>query len=119
MNDNERNHIIKLLQNGEALSREWIPVLFPAEKQECELAYAGKAREADILAETMAVPLQCTRCFAKLADAGFDPVFGARPLKRAIQTELENPLARRILESDFPPGNAIKVDSADGEFVFS
>jgi len=55
----------------------------------------------------------------KLADAGFDPVFGARPLKRAIQTELENPLARRILEGDFPPGSAIKVDSTDGEFVFS
>jgi len=55
----------------------------------------------------------------KIADAGFDPVFGARPLKRAIQTELENPLARRILEGDFPPGSAIKVDSVDGEFVFS
>jgi len=56
---------------------------------------------------------------AKLADAGFDPMFGARPLKRAIQTELENPLARHILEGDFLPGSAIKVDSTDGEFVFS
>jgi len=55
----------------------------------------------------------------KLADAGFDPVFGARPLKRAIQTEIENPLALRILEGDFPPGSVIKADCADGKFVFS
>jgi len=55
----------------------------------------------------------------KIAAVGFDPVFGARPLKRAIQTELENPLARRILEGDFPPGSVIKADCVKGEFVFS
>ena len=54
-----------------------------------------------------------------LAAAGFDPVFGARPLKRAIQTAIENPLARRILAGDFPPGSAIKVSHKGGEFVFS
>ncbi|MDD9858479.1 MAG: ATP-dependent chaperone ClpB [Gammaproteobacteria bacterium] len=55
----------------------------------------------------------------KIAVAGFDPVFGARPLKRAIQTAIENPLARRILEGDFPPGSVIKVSHKGGEFVFS
>jgi len=64
MNDDERKHIIALLKSGEALSREWIPVLFPAEKQESELIYAGKAREVDILADAMAVPLQPTRRFS-------------------------------------------------------
>ena len=54
-----------------------------------------------------------------IAAAGFDPVFGARPLKRAIQTAIENPLARRILAGDFPPGSAIKVSHKGGEFVFS
>ncbi len=55
---------------------------------------------------------------AKLAEAGFDPVFGARPLKRTIQTQLENPLARSILEGGFLPGGTVKVSYADGEFVF-
>ena len=55
---------------------------------------------------------------AKLAEAGFDPVFGARPLKRAIQTQLENPLARSILEGGFLPGGTVKVAYEDGGFVF-
>jgi ATP-dependent Clp protease ATP-binding subunit ClpB len=45
-----------------------------------------------------------------LVSAGFDPVYGARPLKRAIQQELENPLAQRILGGDFSPGQTIFVD---------
>ena len=46
----------------------------------------------------------------KLVSAGFDPVYGARPLKRAIQQELENPLAQRILSGEFEPGQTITVD---------
>lgn len=55
---------------------------------------------------------------AKLAKVGFDPVFGARPLKRAIQTELENPLARTLLEGGFAPGATVAVGYEDGAFVF-
>ena len=55
----------------------------------------------------------------RLADAGYDPVYGARPLKRAIQQEIENPLAQEILKGSFGPGECIKVDVADGEMVFS
>jgi ATP-dependent Clp protease ATP-binding subunit ClpB len=50
----------------------------------------------------------------RLAQAGFDPVYGARPLKRAIQQQLENPLAQRILRGDFAPGDTIRV-VADGD----
>lgn len=55
----------------------------------------------------------------RLAQAGYDPVYGARPLKRAIQREVEDPLAQRILNGDFAPGGAISVTtSGDGlEFV--
>ncbi len=53
-----------------------------------------------------------------LGEAGFDPVYGARPLKRAIQHQLENPLAQKILAGEFAPGDTIKVDVADGELVF-
>lgn len=56
---------------------------------------------------------------AELAKAGFDPVFGARPLKRAIQQYLENPVSRLILEGKFGPKDVIPVDVEDGEFVFS
>jgi ATP-dependent Clp protease ATP-binding subunit ClpB len=52
----------------------------------------------------------------RLAQAGFDPVYGARPLKRAIQQQLENPLAQRILRGDFGPGETIRV-TADGDVI--
>ncbi len=54
-----------------------------------------------------------------LAEAGFDPVYGARPLKRAIQHQIENPLAQRILAGEFASGDTIQVDVEDGRFVFS
>jgi len=53
-----------------------------------------------------------------LGEAGFDPVYGARPLKRAIQTQLENPLAQEILAGRFGPGDAIQVDVRDGQLAF-
>jgi ATP-dependent Clp protease ATP-binding subunit ClpB len=53
-----------------------------------------------------------------LARMGYDPVFGARPLKRAIQKELETPLGRRILSGEIRDGHTIVVDWQDGEFVF-
>jgi ATP-dependent Clp protease ATP-binding subunit ClpB len=56
---------------------------------------------------------------AEIANAGFDPVYGARPLKRAIQSEIENPLAREILNGDFMAKDVIKVDAKAGKIVFS
>jgi ATP-dependent Clp protease ATP-binding subunit ClpB len=53
-----------------------------------------------------------------LGEAGFDPVYGARPLKRAIQQEIENPLAQKILSGAFTPGEVIKVDVTEGRFNF-
>ncbi len=54
----------------------------------------------------------------RLGEAGFDPVYGARPLKRAIQHQLENPLAREILAGRFHPGQVIEVDVEGDELVF-
>jgi ATP-dependent Clp protease ATP-binding subunit ClpB len=54
-----------------------------------------------------------------LADIGFDPQFGARPLKRAIQAELENPLAKAVLSGQFPDGSTIRVSRKDGEAKLS
>ncbi len=54
----------------------------------------------------------------KLADAGFDPVYGARPLKRAIQQQVENPLAQEILQGRFRPGDVIEVGVAEDRLAF-
>jgi ATP-dependent Clp protease ATP-binding subunit ClpB len=54
-----------------------------------------------------------------LVEAGFDPVYGARPLKRAIQQQLENPLAQRILSGEFQPGQTIVVDREGDTATFS
>ncbi|MCY4148981.1 MAG: ATP-dependent chaperone ClpB [Gammaproteobacteria bacterium] len=54
-----------------------------------------------------------------LAETGFDPVYGARPLKRAIQTRLENPLANEILEGNYQPGDQVAVAAGSDSLVFS
>jgi len=56
---------------------------------------------------------------ANIAEAGFDPVFGARPLKRAIQERIENPLSKAILEGRFGPKTHIRIDAAKGQIVFA
>jgi len=55
---------------------------------------------------------------AQVAMVGYDPLFGARPLKRAIQQEIENPVAKLILSGKFGPKDVIPVDFVDGRFVF-
>ena len=55
----------------------------------------------------------------QLVEVGFDPVYGARPLKRAIQQQLENPLAQKLLAGDFLPGQKITAGIANDLAVFS
>ena len=55
---------------------------------------------------------------SEIANAGFDPVYGARPLKRAIQSSIENALSKKILAGEFGPGDTIRVDVKGGGFVF-
>jgi ATP-dependent Clp protease ATP-binding subunit ClpB len=54
----------------------------------------------------------------KIAEAGFDPVYGARPLKRAIQQQIENPLSKLILEGKFGPKDVIRIGVGDDKLVF-
>jgi hypothetical protein len=63
LDDHKRQHIIELLDRGEDLPPDYKHLLFPPERQEYELVYAAKEREEDILAETMAVPLQPVKAF--------------------------------------------------------
>jgi ATP-dependent Clp protease ATP-binding subunit ClpB len=65
------------------------------------------------------IELQVTQAAKEfLADIGFDPVYGARPLKRAIQRELQDPLALHLLRGEFKEGETIVVDARDGKLVF-
>jgi ATP-dependent Clp protease ATP-binding subunit ClpB len=56
---------------------------------------------------------------AEIANAGFDPVYGARPLKRAIQSEIENPLAKEILQGNFAAKDVVTVDYKGGRMIFT
>ncbi|MBS0211821.1 MAG: ATP-dependent chaperone ClpB [Proteobacteria bacterium] len=96
-----------------------IVVFHPLDKQQIQqiarfqTAYLGKR-----LAERQ-IGLQITdKALALLGNAGFDPVYGARPLKRAIQQQLENPLAQRILAGEFGAGDLVTVDAQGGALVF-
>jgi ATP-dependent Clp protease ATP-binding subunit ClpB len=53
-----------------------------------------------------------------LGNLGYDPTYGARPLKRVIQKQLVDKLALKLLEGEFGPGDVVKVDAADGGLVF-
>ena len=74
------------------------------------LAKRLREREMDIVLSDAAME--------RLAEAGFDPVYGARPLKRALQTSLENRLAEEILKGRFGPGDLIRVDVDDQGYSF-
>ena len=81
MTDEQRQELIRLLRQGEDIAPEWARILFPPEKREYELVYHGKEREEDILANTLAVPLQPVRTFGKNSEgwhnkALLDEVFG-------------------------------------------
>ena len=54
-----------------------------------------------------------------LGNLGFDPTYGARPLKRVIQKQLVDKLALRLLEGEFAEGDTVKVDAEDGELIFA
>src|SRR5438132_11942815 len=65
MTPEQRQELIRMVEAGEEISPEWARAMFPPEKREYELVYHGKDREEDIIAETLAVPLQPVRTFGK------------------------------------------------------
>jgi ATP-dependent Clp protease ATP-binding subunit ClpB len=87
-------------------------------EQIAEIVEHQLARLRDRLAERR-IAIELTDAAKEtLAEAGWDPAYGARPLKRAIQRLVENPLALRLLEGDFADGDTIRIDARDGEIVF-
>jgi len=76
-------------------------------------------RHLQTLLNDRKVELEVTEAARRhLAEEGYDPVYGARPLKRVIQRELQDPLALKLLQGEFKDGDKIAVDVRDGRFVF-
>ena len=103
MTPEEREELIRLLQQGEDLSPEWARILFPPEKREYELVYHSKEREEDILANTLAVPLQPVRTFGKNGDGWHNMLIFGDNLQ-AMKSLLEMKKAGKLCNADRIPG---------------
>jgi ATP-dependent Clp protease ATP-binding subunit ClpB len=91
-----------------ALTREQLGEIVELQLERLRLRLAGRGIELELTDAAKEA----------LAEAGWDPTYGARPLKRALQRMVENPLAMRLLEGDFAEGDRIRVDAQNGELVF-
>lgn len=103
MNPEQRQEVIRLLQQGEELSPEWARILFPPEKREYELVYHGKQREEDILADTLAVPLQPARTFGKNGNGWHNLLIFGDNLQ-VMKSLLEMKKAGKLCNADGTPG---------------
>jgi len=103
MNDEFRQMVIEALRRGEDLPAEWARELFPPEKREYELVYHGKKREEDILADTMAVPLQPVRTFGGNDDDWQNILIFGDNLQ-AMKTLLAQKKAGNLRNADGTPG---------------
>lgn len=103
MNDELRQRVIQALQRGEDLPSDWARELFPPEKREYELVYYGKEREEDIIAGTMAVPLQGERTFGKNGVGWHNMLIFGDNLQ-VMKTLLEQKKEGKLCNADGTPG---------------
>jgi len=103
MTPEQRNRLIETLASGEELSPEWSRILFPPEKREYELVYHGKEREEDIIANTLAVPLQPVRTFNKNGVAWDNKLIFGDNLQ-AMKRLLEMKRTGELCNADGTPG---------------
>jgi ATP-dependent Clp protease ATP-binding subunit ClpB len=92
----------------EQLSREQLGEIVELQLRRLRERLAARGLELEVTDEAKEL----------VAEAGWDPTYGARPLKRALQRLVENPLAVRLLEGEFTEGDTVRVDAKDGELVF-
>ena len=104
MTPEQRQEIIRRLEAGEELSAEWARFLFPPEKREYELVYHGKEREEDILANTLAVPLQAVRTFGKNGGGEWHNMLIFGDNLQVMKSLLELKKAGKLCNADGTPG---------------
>jgi DNA modification methylase len=103
MNDEQRQEVVRRLQQGEELSPEWARILFPPEKREYELVYHGKEREEDVIANTLAVPLQKVRMFGNNGDGWHNMLIFGDNLQ-VMKSLLEMKRAGKLCNADGTSG---------------
>jgi DNA modification methylase len=103
MTNEQRIELIRLLEKGEDISTEWARILFPPEKREYELVYHGKEREEDIIADTLAVPLQPVRTFGKNGNDWHNMLIFGDNLQ-VMKSLLELKKAGELCNADGTPG---------------
>src|SRR5713226_326870 len=103
MNDEFRQMVIDALRRGDDLPADWARELFPPEKREYELVYYGKEREEDILADTMAVPLQPVSTFGKNGEDWHNMLILGDNLQ-AMKTLLKIKEEEKLTNADGTPG---------------
>jgi len=130
LTEHQRQHIIELLERGENLPLDYKHLLFPPERQEYELVYAGKEREEDILAETMAVPLQPVKTFGSDGDDGWHNmlIFGdnLQAMKTLLRMKKDGKLVNadgsygvKLVYIDPPFGTGDEYGPSSGEISYS
>ncbi len=103
MTPEQRQELMRLLEKAEELSPEWARILFPPEKREYELVYHGKDRAEDILADTLAVPLQPVRTYGKNGAEWHNMLILCDNLQ-GVKTLLEMKKAGKLCNADGTPG---------------
>jgi hypothetical protein len=104
MTPEQQQELIRLLEAGEEISPEWARVLFPPAKREYELVYYGKDREEDIIADTLAVPLQPVRTFGKNGGNGWQNMLIFGDNLQAMKTLLEMKKEGKLCNADGTAG---------------
>lgn len=121
LNKRERERIIELLDNGEDLPLDYKHILFPPEKKEYELVYAGKEREEDILADTMAVPLQPIKTFGDNGTAWTNKLIFGDNLQ-VMKSLLDDPDVKgqvQLIYIDPPFGTGDEYSLKNGQAAYS
>jgi ATP-dependent Clp protease ATP-binding subunit ClpB len=119
-----RDRVLKALRSHfrpEFLNRVDDLILFhPLRQEELRQIVSIQVRriEKRLAAQKLSISLS-KAAIDYIAQVGYDPVYGARPLKRAIQKELENPIATKILEEAFAEGSTIQVNVRSGKLTFT
>lgn len=103
MNQEQRKELIRLLEQGDALPPEWAHIVFPPEKREYELVYHGKERAEDIVANTLAVPLQPVRTFGRNDEDWRNMLIFGENLQ-VLKNLLELKKAGKLCNADGTPG---------------
>jgi len=94
-------------------------MFLPLDKEQIKKIALLQIKDLEKMLEKQGLKIEVTdNALDLIADLGYEPAYGARPLKRVIQREIINEISKKILAGDYAPGEVILIDAIDGNFVF-